>query len=56
LTKIRESLDGKQIAEMVKNTKNLKLMQETPNAPEAVATLPVLKLKDLEKENKSIPH
>ena len=55
LAKIRESLDAKQIAEMVENTRKLKLMQETPNAPEAVATLPVLKLKDLDKENKPIP-
>ena len=55
LAKIRESLNDGQIAELVENSKKLKLRQETPDPPEALETLPVLKLEDLEKENKSIP-
>jgi len=55
LAKIRESLNESQIAELIENTKKLKVRQETPDAPEALESLPVLKLKDLEKQNKSIP-
>jgi presequence protease len=55
LAKIRESLTDSQIAELVETTKRLKLQQETPDSAEALETLPVLKLEDLEKKNKSIP-
>jgi hypothetical protein len=55
LVKIRESLSEKQIADLVKNTKQLKLRQETPDSSEALETLPVLKREDLEKDNKTIP-
>jgi presequence protease len=55
LAKIRESLSENQIANLVENTKKLKLRQETPDSSEALETLPVLKRQDLEKENKSIP-
>ena len=55
LAKIRESLSESQIAELVENTKKLKLRQETPDAPEAVEKLPVLKLQDLEKKSNTIP-
>ncbi|HSL45162.1 MAG TPA: insulinase family protein [Anaerolineales bacterium] len=55
LAKIRETLDQNQIAELVENTKKLKARQETPDSPEALETLPVLKLQDLEKKNKNIP-
>lgn len=55
LAKIRESLSESQIAELVENTKKLKARQETPDSPEALETLPVLKLQDLEKHNKTIP-
>ena len=44
-----------QIAELVENTQKLKLRQETPDLAEALESLPVLKLDDLEKRNKSIP-
>src|SRR5829696_4283720 len=55
LAKIRESLNESQIADLVENTKKLKLRQETPDPAEALESLPVLKLEDLEKQNKSIP-
>ncbi len=55
LAKIRESLSESQIAELVENTQKLKLRQETPDSAEALETLPVLKLQDLEKKNKTIP-
>ncbi|HXD09685.1 MAG TPA: insulinase family protein, partial [Anaerolineales bacterium] len=55
LAAIRESLSESQIAELVENTKRLKLRQETPDSAEALESLPVLKLTDLEKENRNIP-
>lgn len=55
LEKIRETLDETRIAELVENTKELKLRQETPDSAEALERLPVLKLQDLEKKSNTIP-
>ena len=55
LAKIRASLSERQIAELVETNKKLKLSQETPDSPEALEKLPVLKLQDLEKKSKTIP-
>ena len=56
LARIRESLSESQIAELVEQTKKLKLRQETPDSHEALERLPVLELKDLEKKIKTIPN
>jgi Zn-dependent M16 (insulinase) family peptidase len=55
LAAIRGSLSESQIADLVENTKNLKRNQETADPAEALETLPVLKVEDLEKQSKSIP-
>lgn len=55
LTVIRELMSAAQLKEVVENTKQLKQLQETPNSPEALATMPFLQLSDLEKQNKTIP-
>ena len=55
LAKVRESLNENQIANLVENTKKLRLRQETPDPEEALETLPVLALEDLEKKNQTIP-
>ena len=55
LAAVRESMSEAQLGACVENTKQLKLLQETPNSPEALATMPFLKLGDLEKQGKSIP-
>lgn len=55
LAAIRESMSPIQLKECVENTKKLKKLQETPNSPEALATMPFLQLSDLEKQNKTIP-
>jgi len=55
LAEIRKSLNESQIAEFIENTKQLKVRQETPDPAEALESLPVLKLQDLEKKNKTIP-
>ena len=54
LAAIRESLSESQIAELVETTRKLKLRQETPDSSEALETLPVLKLQDLEKQSRNI--
>jgi Zn-dependent M16 (insulinase) family peptidase len=40
---------------LVRDTRTLKLMQETPDPPEALATIPGLKLSDLPRHNRRIP-
>jgi len=55
LATIRESLTEDQFKEIAGNAKKLKERQETPDTEEALATIPVLKLQDLEKESKTIP-
>lgn len=55
LADIRASLNDAQIQDLIENTKRLKQLQEAPNSAEALATLPVLKLQDLEKKINTIP-
>jgi hypothetical protein len=55
LAAIREGMSAEQLQACVETAKQLKQMQETPNSPEALATMPFLQLSDLEKENKTIP-
>ena len=55
LARIRESLNEEQVTELIENTKNLKVMQETPDSAEALEALPVLKRDDLEKKSQPIP-
>lgn len=51
----REEMTEVQLAGLVENTITLKLRQQTPDAPEALATIPVLRLEDLETNIRSIP-
>lgn len=39
----------------IENTQTLKRLQETPDPPEALKAIPVLRLEDLDKKNKVIP-
>jgi hypothetical protein len=55
LAKARAGMNPDQLGEVADNTIKLKRLQETPDAPGALATIPVLKLADLERENKTIP-
>ncbi len=55
LAAIREAMSADEIQACIENAKRLKELQETPNSPEALATMPFLQLSDLEKENKTIP-
>ena len=55
LDAIRNSLSRKDIGQIIDSTKELKKMQDTPDSPEALATIPHLTLDDLEKTNKNVP-
>ncbi len=55
LAAIQKSMSKDEIDEVIRTTKELLERQNTPDSPEALATLPSLTLDDLDKENKTIP-
>jgi len=55
LAAARSAMSPQQLDEIIENTVELKRLQETPDSPEALKTIPVLKLSDLERKNRSIP-
>lgn len=55
LKELRDSMTPPQLVDLVENTKELARLQELPDSPEALATIPVLKLSDLDPKNKIIP-
>ncbi len=55
LSEARTRMTGADIRGAIENIHSLKRLQETPDPPEALKTIPVLRLKDLDKKNKIIP-
>ncbi len=55
LAQLRAAMSAADLQTVLDETRQLKLKQEIPDSPEALATIPRLKLTDLEKENKLIP-
>jgi Zn-dependent M16 (insulinase) family peptidase len=55
LAKARAALVKSELEGVVENTRKLKRLQGTPDPPEALATIPTLKVEDLDRENKTIP-
>jgi hypothetical protein len=55
LKTVKESLSAAQVQEIIQNAENLRRLQSTPDSPEALAKIPLLKLSDLETKNKTIP-
>lgn len=55
LDALRATLDPQALEEVVRNTRRLREMQEAPDPPEALATIPSLKLSDLDRTNRLIP-
>jgi Zn-dependent M16 (insulinase) family peptidase len=55
LAQARTEMDEDEIAKVIADTRELKRIQETPDSPEALATIPTLTLEDLDKQNKLIP-
>jgi Zn-dependent M16 (insulinase) family peptidase len=55
LAQARAGMDAKELQAHVANTLELRRLQETPDAPEDLAKLPRLQLKDLERTTRKIP-
>lgn len=55
LANARAKMSAEELQAVLQYTAALKQWQETPDPPEALATLPMLKLSDLERCNKQIP-
>jgi Zn-dependent M16 (insulinase) family peptidase len=55
LAAIKARLNEAQLQDIIRQTRELKALQEKPDSPEVIAKLPRLTLDDLDKENKPIP-
>ncbi len=55
LEKKKQSMNDEDIRKFIENTEELKRMHETPDSAEAVASIPFLRLSEIDKKNKIIP-
>ncbi len=55
LEEVQASMTDEELQEVIDNTHKLREMQETPNTPEALATIPSLALADLDKQVRTFP-
>lgn len=55
LAAVQDGLSEGELEQIVAQTRHLKALQERPDPPEALASIPSLKLEDLERANKLIP-
>ena len=55
LEAVRDSARPEELRDIFHNVKRLKQIQEEPDPPEALATIPTLEIMDLDKSNKTIP-
>ena len=55
LAAIKAQMSAADLEEIIATTAALKVRQETPDTPEALAAIPMLTLADLDKESKTIP-
>jgi Zn-dependent M16 (insulinase) family peptidase len=55
LARVKDHMSQDELQAVMENTQRLKRLQETPDPPQALASLPRLGLQDLEKQNKLIP-
>ena len=55
LSSARSNMSPDDIAHIIQSTEDLKQMQETPDPPEALASIPCLKIADLDPKNKTLP-
>lgn len=55
LEEARASMSGEDLQAIIENSKRLKALQEAPDTPEALATIPMLSLDDLDKQIKTVP-
>jgi Zn-dependent M16 (insulinase) family peptidase len=55
LAGVRDAMGPQELQHLIRRTEKLKSLQEAQDPPEALATIPSLKLTDLDRKNKSIP-
>jgi Zn-dependent M16 (insulinase) family peptidase len=55
LAEIRSTMDREELQRAIGQTNELKLVQQTPDPPEALKAIPTLQLSDLERKNRTIP-
>jgi hypothetical protein len=55
LAAARTAMSKENLQTVIDQTNELKRIQQAPDSPEALATIPMLKLSDLDKRNKTIP-
>ena len=55
LAEIKATLTPAQVDDIIATTAKLKLRQQTPDSPEALQTIPILKREDLRKEAEKLP-
>jgi len=55
LSATKAGMSRSEIEEVIETANKLKALQDAPDSPEALATIPSLSLDDIEKKNKSIP-
>ena len=55
LAKAQAAMSSEELHAVIERTKELKRLQETPDPPEALATIPMLTRENLDKKNKQIP-
>ena len=55
LSEIKSTLTPAQIEEIIDTTQKLKIRQQSPETPEALAKIPILKRSDLRKEAEALP-
>ena len=55
LAAVQTTMSREELGAVVVRTHDLRQRQGTPDSPEALATIPMLRLSDLEKQNKAVP-
>jgi Zn-dependent M16 (insulinase) family peptidase len=55
LADIRSAMNQAELQDTIVQTNKLKRIQQTPDPPEALRAIPILKLSDLERKNRTIP-
>ncbi len=55
LAEIKSGMSPEEISKVIEDTKNLKIRQQSPETPEALETIPILKLSDIRKEPETLP-
>jgi len=55
LEALRQSMSRDQVTTVIENARELRRLQEAPDSAEALATIPTLKISDLDGQNKIIP-